>query len=160
MLPAGVGYLAGLVLAAVLVIAAAGKIARPAATAAAFAALGVPAAAAAARLVPTAELLVAVLLVAMPRAGGVAALVLLAAFTAALVRVLRSGIRTPCRCFGGVRDVPVSAADVLRNAMLAGLAVAAIAGGGVRLPSGGALVLVAAVVGVGLAALRFARDHR
>jgi len=159
MLPRGSGYLAALVLAAVLVLAAAGKLARPAATAAAFRTLRVPRPGAAARVVPVAELAVAVLLIAAPRAGGVAAFVLLGVFSALLVRVLRAGIRAPCRCFGGVREAPVSAPDVFRNALLAGLALTAAAATGPRSPSAGAFVLVAAAVGAGLAALRLARDH-
>src|SRR5919199_3912640 len=100
-------YLAALVLAAVFVAAAAAKIARPTATARAFATLRVPRPAAVARLVPAAELAVAVLLVAVPRVGGGTALLLLAAFTAFLVRALRSGVRAPCRGFGGVREGPI-----------------------------------------------------
>jgi len=159
MLPSGSAYLAGLVLATVLVLAAAGKLARPAATVSAFGALRVPRAGAAARVVPVAELAVAVLLIAAPRAGGVAAFVLLGVFSTFLVRVLRAGIRAPCRCFGAVREAPVSASDLLRNAMLAALAVTAAGASGPRSPSAGAFALVAAAVGAGLAALRFARDH-
>jgi uncharacterized membrane protein YphA (DoxX/SURF4 family) len=152
-------YLAALVLAAAFVAAAAGKLARPVATAAAFRSFGVPWPAAAARLVPAAELVVAVLLVAAPGVGGVAALVLLVAFSAVLVRALRAGIRTPCRCFGGVREDPPSAVDVLRNGMLAALALVAIAAGTPRAPSVAAVVLVAGSVVGGFAALRLARGH-
>ncbi len=158
---AGIGlafyYLCALVLAAVFVAAAAAKIARPPATVKAFATLGVPAPETIARAVPAAELVVAVLLVAVPRAGGVAALVLLVAFTAVLVRALRAGVRTPCRCFGGVREDPISRADVVRNAMLAALAITATAAGEPQAPSPGAAVLVAAVVIAGFAALRVIR---
>jgi uncharacterized membrane protein YphA (DoxX/SURF4 family) len=148
------------VLAAVFVAAAAGKIARPASTASAFRALKIPAPDLLARLVPLAELVVAVLLVAVPPAGGVAALALLAAFTVVLVVALRAGIRAPCRCFGGVREVPPSGSDVLRNAMLAGLALAALGAGGPGIPSAAAFGLVGAVVGGGVVALRLARGRR
>jgi uncharacterized membrane protein YphA (DoxX/SURF4 family) len=149
-----------LVLAALFVAAAAGKLARPAMTAAGFRALGIPAPGLAVRVVPLAELVVAVLLGSVPRAGGLAALALLAAFTAVLVRALRVGIRAPCRCFGGVREVPLSGADVLRNAMLAVLAVAALGAGDPRVPSAAAFGLVGAVVGAGIVALRLARVRR
>ena len=154
-----IDYLAALVLAAVFVVAAGAKIARAGNTATAFATLGVPRPAAVARLVPGAELAVAVLLIAVPRAGGVAGLVLLATFTVFLLRALRSGVEAPCRCFGGVREAPISAADVWRNAMLAVLAVAATGTTEPHAPSVPAFALVAAAVTAGFAALRLARGH-
>jgi hypothetical protein len=157
MLPNGSGYLAALVLAGAFVVAAAGKLVRPGATASAFTAFGIPQPHAVARLVPATELIVAVLLVAVPRPGGVVALALLGAFSAVLLRAVRAGITTPCRCFGAVREQPVSAVDLFRNAMLAALAVAAVAAGTPRPPSVAALLLVAAVVAAGAAALRLAR---
>ena len=159
MLPTGFAYLGALVLAGAFVVAAAGKLARPTSTASAFRSFGIPRAGAFARGVPVAELVVAVLVIAAPAAGGVAALVLLAAFSAVLVRGLRAGVRTPCRCFGGVREEPASGVDLVRNAMLAVLAVAAIATRSPRAPSLAAFVLVAAVVVAGGLALRLARGH-
>ena len=120
------GYACAVALAAVFVRAAAAKVARPAQTAASFAALGVPASAATARAVPFAELVVAAALLAAPRAGGVGASVLLVSFTAVLVRAVRGGSEAPCNCFGAARADPVSWSDVARNVMLAGLAVLAL----------------------------------
>jgi len=75
---------------------------------------------------PVAELVVAITLVGwwVP-APGVVALVLLAAFTVVLVRAQARHV--PCLCFGAARvDAPVGPASVLRNGVLAGLAVFAI----------------------------------
>ncbi|MDQ4097328.1 MAG: DoxX family membrane protein [Actinomycetota bacterium] len=147
-------------LAVLFVAAAAGKLARPATTAAAFGALRIPRPDLAARAVPLVELVLAVLLVSEPGVGGATALAVLVGFTVVLGRALRAGIRAPCRCFGGVREVPLSGADVLRNAMLAVLAVAALGAGEPRVPSAGAFGLVGAVVGLGAAALGLARGRR
>jgi hypothetical protein len=75
---------------------------------------------------PVTEIVVAIALVGWwGPAPGVVALVLLAAFTAVLVRA--QARRLPCLCFGAARlDVPVGPASVLRNGVLAGLAVFAI----------------------------------
>jgi Methylamine utilisation protein MauE len=75
---------------------------------------------------PVAELVVAIVLVGWwSPAPGVVALVLLAAFTVVLVRAQARHV--PCLCFGAARlDVPVGPASVLRNGVLAGLAVFAI----------------------------------
>ena len=56
------------------------------------------------------------------------ALGLLAAFTVALLRVLRRPIaeRPACACFGRWSAKPVGAGSLLRNAVLAGLAVVAL----------------------------------
>ena len=89
----GLGYACALALGAVFVRAAGAKLARPATTAAGFAALGVPAAAALARTVPVVELLAAMALVTTPRVGAGAGLLFLAAFSWVLVRSLRSGAR-------------------------------------------------------------------
>jgi hypothetical protein len=69
------------------------------------------------------ELLLAVTLLASPAWGGVAALALLAGFTAFLVA--RRGGDVGCGCFGSASTKPISNVDLARNAAL--LAVAAIA---------------------------------
>lgn len=76
---------------------------------------------------PAAELVVAVALVAWWNpAPGVVALVLLGAFTVVLVRAQARNV--PCLCFGAARlDAPAGPASVLRNGVLGGLAVLAIA---------------------------------
>jgi hypothetical protein len=75
---------------------------------------------------PVTELVVAIVLVGWwSPAPGVVALVLLAAFTVVLVRAQARHL--PCLCFGAARlDAPVGPASVLRNGVLAGLAVFAI----------------------------------
>ena len=107
-------------------------------------------------LLPAAELLVAVGLVAWwsPVPGAVA-LVLLGAFTAVLVRAQARHV--PCLCFGATRlDATVGPSSVVRNGVLAALAVIAIGD-----PVGAhASATVAACVGFGLvagAAVRAAR---
>jgi uncharacterized membrane protein YphA (DoxX/SURF4 family) len=120
------GYGCALVLAAVFVWAGAAKLVRPAETAGGFGALGLPWAEALARLVPVLELLLAVALVAVPPIGGIAALVLLVAFSAVLIRALRAGVTTGCACFGTAAGRRLSPRDLARNAVLAALAIAAL----------------------------------
>lgn len=155
----GLGYACALVLAAVFVRAGAAKLARPATTAAGFAALRVPAAAALARAVPFVELLTAVALVGAPRLGAVAGLVFLAAFSWVLVRTLRSGTPVPCNCFGTARTEPVSSTDLVRNALLAGLAVLSLSAGGPAVPGPLATVVALGGFAAGLAALAGLRSR-
>ncbi|MDQ6910752.1 MAG: DoxX family membrane protein [Actinomycetota bacterium] len=122
---AGFGYVCALALAAVFIRAGAAKLARRDQTAESFKALGLPAAHPLALTVPLLELALAVALVAVPRAGGIASLVVLALFTAVVVRAIASGVTASCNCFGAARAEPVSRKDVVRNLVLAGLAVAA-----------------------------------
>jgi hypothetical protein len=87
---------------------------------AALGGFGVPAALARAPLavlVVALEAVTAVLLVAAPAAGYALALGLLAVFTAALRRVVRSGQRVACRCFGA-SIAPVGVAHLVRNVAL------------------------------------------
>lgn len=109
-------------LAAVLVVAAAGKLAGPARSVEALARFGVTAAVAA--LLPVAELVIAAGLVVDVTAGaaGVAAALLLLAFCVGIARVLLRGEAPPCNCFGSVGAKPVSRVTLARNA---GLLVAA-----------------------------------
>jgi uncharacterized membrane protein YphA (DoxX/SURF4 family) len=116
---AGIGYTAGLVVAAVFAAAAVAKLRDPDATIRSFTDLGVPNPQATARLVPLPELAVAALLVVVPPLGGLAALVLLAFFTTFVVRTRRAGVRAPCACFGAVGRAPLGWATVLRNGLLA-----------------------------------------
>jgi uncharacterized membrane protein YphA (DoxX/SURF4 family) len=122
----GFGFVCAVVLAAVFVWAAAAKFARPAVTAAGFRTLGLPVPGGLAWAVPAAEVVTAVLLVAVPPVGGVVALVLLGAFSAVIARALRLGLTTPCGCFGATSAKPVSRADLVRNLLLACLALAAL----------------------------------
>ena len=149
---AGFAYAGAVVLAAVFVRAAAAKLARPRDAAAGFDALGVPAPAAMAWLVPAAELAVATLLVAVPRAGGVAALVLLVPFTLVLARAVRAGVLTGCACFGSSSRRPVSGRDLVRNGVLAAMALVVSAAAEPR-----AAVLVLTGVAVAIVAVGWGR---
>lgn len=120
-----VGYAAALAMAAVLGWAGMAKWQRPRATAESFAGLGVPAPALWARVVPFAEVVVAAVLVVVPRAGAVCALGLLFAFTVALVVALRRGAEVGCACFGAAKVRPVSTVELVRNAGLSILAATA-----------------------------------
>lgn len=64
-----------------------------------------------------------------PRLVGTLALLLLVGFTASLVRVIASGHRPPCLCFGSSRARPVSWKTVARNVVLIACAVTTIVGG-------------------------------
>lgn len=121
----GVGYCSALAIAGVLAWAGVAKWSRPRGTAASFAALGLPGASTLARAVPVSELCVAAALVVAPRVGAVAAVALLVAFTAVLVRAVRRGSGAGCACFGSSSARPVSAVELVRNAGLLGLAAAA-----------------------------------
>ena len=156
----GFGYACAVVLAAVFVRAAVAKGVRPRDTAAGFAALGVPAPEAAARAVPAAELVLSVLLLAVPRPGGVAALVLLAVFSALLAGVVRRGVTVGCNCFGAARAGPVSGVDLLRNGLLAALAAAALLASSPQVPHPPAIAAAAALVAAGAGSLRLVRARR
>lgn len=139
---AELGSVAALLLAGVFAWAGLAKGLRPQRTATAFAALGVPVSGLAARLVPATELGLAVLLVARPRLGGLAALALLAAFSAWLRHAQRSGAVAGCGCFGGGATRPASPRDLVRNALLAALALGV---AGLEQPVGPTLPAVVAV---------------
>ena len=156
----GFGYACAVVLAAVFVRAGVAKAVRPQETAAGFAALGLPGAVAMARAVPLAELALAALLLAAPRAGGAAALVLLGGFSAFLGRALTRGVAAPCNCFGTARAEPVSGLDLVRNLLLAGLAAAALLDAHPVTPSVPAAAIALALAGAGALAMRSARTRR
>jgi hypothetical protein len=107
-------------------------------------------------LLPAAELLVAIGLVAWwSPVPGVVSVVLLALFTIVLVRA--SARRMPCLCFGASKlDPPVGPAGVIRNGILAALAVLAIGSPA----DASALGTIAAVAGFGvIAALAVRAAH-
>ena len=73
---------------------------------------------------PAAELGIAILLI-LPttvRFGGIAALLLLLAFIGAIAVNLSKGNRVDCHCFGEVHSAPIGARTVIRNVVLALLA--------------------------------------
>lgn len=94
--------------------------------------------------VPIGEVATFGLLVSAPRVGAVAALALLALFTAVIMIELVSGRRFACGCFGSVATNTVGPATVTRNVALCGLAVMLL-----MLPYSSELA--AALTGVGLA---------
>lgn len=156
-----VGSAAAILLAAVFAWAGAAKIARGSKrTAAAFAALGVPSPRVAARAVPFVELAIAALLVVVPRAGGLAALAALAAFSFVLAHAVVSGLEVGCGCFGTTSTEAISFVDLTRNAMLALLAAAACVPPALVRPSLPAAVVVSAGSAVGLVVLALCDLYR
>jgi hypothetical protein len=139
----------GWLLGALLVWAAVAKIRRPDFTRESFARLGLRWPDSLAVAVPAVELVVAVLLVAWPPAGGAAALVLFVAFTVVLVRVVRSGAHVGCACFGSPRVESVSWADVVRNVGLVVMSVLAMSAPAAGWPGIAALAVTAAFVVAG-----------
>jgi hypothetical protein len=118
---------ARLALTSVFAVAAVGKLLDREGSAASLAEFGVPD-----RLigagsigVPAAELLAALALLLAPtaQAGAIAALVLLAAFSWAILPTIRRGEKTECHCFGALHSEPVGGGLLVRNAVLAVIAV-------------------------------------
>lgn len=123
---AAVGAVARVVLAGTFVVAAVGKLRAPDDTRDALEDLfDTPWMRTAAHLLPVGELVVAVLLVTWwgSVVPGVIALVVLAVFTGVLVRAHLRGV--PCACFGAIRPEPPGMSSLVRNGVLAGLAVLA-----------------------------------
>jgi uncharacterized membrane protein YphA (DoxX/SURF4 family) len=152
----GLGYAAAVALAVIFSLAAIAKARDLEATEQDFTALGVPRAAFFARFVPIAEFSIVILLLIVPPAGAIAALVTLAFFTTFLIGRLRAGVRVPCACFGAAKARPISAVDIARNF---GLMILAGASLGTDRPTRVTLVdLIVIVVGIGAAigALRVA----
>jgi thiol-disulfide isomerase/thioredoxin len=80
---------------------------------------------------PTGEIGIAALLLLEPtgRWGALAALLLLAIFIVAIARLMRAGESPDCHCFGQLDSEPVGAPTLIRNGVLAALAVTVLAGG-------------------------------
>jgi peroxiredoxin len=74
---------------------------------------------------PLAELAAAAALVLRPSArwGAVAALLLLLSFLAGISHALRQGRAPDCHCFGQLHSAPAGRGTLVRNALLAGLAI-------------------------------------
>ena len=123
----GVGYAAAVALAAIFAIAAVAKLRNLAATERDFIGLGLPRASFFARFVPLAELSIVALLLIVPPAGAIAALISLAFFTTFLIGRLRAGVHAPCACFGASKAQPISALNVIRNLLLMALAIVSLA---------------------------------
>jgi hypothetical protein len=148
LLDASVALAARVVLAAVLVVSAVAKLrTRDAVREQVTAVVGDDRRLAAlASVLPGVELVVAIaLLVFWSPVPGVVALILLAVFTGALLRARARHV--PCACFGaGAADAPVGPASIVRNGVLAALAV--LATGDPRGASAGATVGFVALFGV------------
>jgi peroxiredoxin len=149
-----------LFLAAVLAAAAVAKLARPSVFRDTLAGFGLSRwAGAGAMLVPVAELSAAVLLLPARHAwfGALAALCLLALFTAAIAWQLAHGRRPDCNCFGALHAKPIGPSTLVRNGALLGAAALVVFTG--RDGAGPSAVawlgepLRAAVAGLGLLAL-------
>ncbi len=114
-------------LAAVLAIAGVAKLLDQAGSRRALIAFGVPRtlAPAVGLALPLAEIATAVALVLRPTArwGAVAALVLLLSFVAGISRALGQGRAPDCHCFGQLHSAPAGRGTLIRNALLAGLAI-------------------------------------
>ena len=121
------GRIAAALLGVVFVVAGASKVASGGQWPAQAAALGAPRRVAPA--VPWWELVVGAALLAglAWRLAAAAALVTLVVFTLLLVRVLRSGARPACACFGAWSAAPLCWRHLVRNAVFAAIAVVAIA---------------------------------
>jgi uncharacterized membrane protein YphA (DoxX/SURF4 family)/thiol-disulfide isomerase/thioredoxin len=118
--------LARLGLAAVFVTAAIAKLLGPAGARQAVIDFGLPVSAArtVASVLPLVELVAAALVLwdGSARAGAVLAVLLLSAFSAAIVASLSKGRRPNCHCFGQVHSAPVGTTTLVRNAALAAVA--------------------------------------
>jgi hypothetical protein len=152
----GIAYPAAVVLAAVFLFAGARKLTDPSA-AGTSRALAVPGAAVIARILPLFEFAVALTLLVAPVAGGVLALAALGAFSALVAARIRAGSTAPCGCFGATSAEPASSVELLRNALFAVLAVAALFSTGPRPPTLEAAVTVSALTIAGAIAVSLRR---
>jgi hypothetical protein len=151
-----------IVLAGVLVIAAVGKIADHAALPTRLQEVGIGARGARMLAVwlPAAELVVALALLvdAHSPVPGIAALVLLLAFSVFLIRTARRAV--PCPCFGAVRTAATAtataASGVVRNGVLVALAVLATGTAERARPVGTLIDIAAAAAVAGIAVARVA----
>jgi peroxiredoxin/uncharacterized membrane protein YphA (DoxX/SURF4 family) len=118
---------ARVLLAAIFIIAAVGKLLDLKASRESLVGFGLPQALAnvLGTLLPFAELAVALALIGRPTAtaGGIVALLLLLAFVAGISNALRKGEAPPCNCFGAIHSAPASKTTLARNIALAAVAV-------------------------------------
>jgi uncharacterized membrane protein YphA (DoxX/SURF4 family) len=150
-----------LLLAALFLLAGAGKLADPGSTRGAAAELGVPRrlVPAIAPTLPLIELGLAAALIdgATARVAAIGAGVLLAAFSGALGVALARGRRPACRCFGPLTRTAAGPGELARDvAMLAFAVIAAVLGPGAPPPGGGLAGGLLAVGAAGCVAAPFA----
>lgn len=142
----GAGYLSAVILACVFAWAGSSKLRHGDRAAEAFRAMHLPAPMILSKGVALLELALAFLLLTAPSLGGPLALVVLLAFTLVLGRSIRAGGNARCGCFGTARQKPVSWVELVRNGLLAMLAVGAMFAGPPGPPSLPAAVLVTSAV--------------
>lgn len=152
---------AALVLAAVFAWAGIAKLMRRDDTRSSFAALRLPAPSTLAVAVPIVEILLAIGLVFRPAIAAWAAIGVIGAFTVVIWLAIARGIDAPCSCFGTARKEPVSTNEIVRNGMLAGLAVVATAAhGAAGWPGLPHLVIVTVLTAMGRVILAIADLRR
>jgi hypothetical protein len=143
-----------LLLAVVFAVAAAGKLVNRPRTLETLGEFGVPALirGPVAVALPLAELAIAVTLLPAATAAwaALAAALLLAAFTSAVLRVLARGGQVDCNCFGSLGPSRISGWTAVRNAVLFAIAVAVAAAGQID-PGPSAVAWVGDLDGAGLA---------
>ncbi|MFZ0386091.1 MAG: TlpA disulfide reductase family protein [Solirubrobacteraceae bacterium] len=161
----GVLLAARCALAAVFAVAAAGKARDQTGARDALRAFGVPTGIVigGAVLLPIAETTAAIALLIAPTAtvGAALALALLVLFSAAIGRELAAGRTPECHCFGQLQSEPIGPSSLLRNVVLASLAVLVIAGDGgpsltralAHLDAAGVALVAVSVLAVALAVL-------
>lgn len=142
----GAGYLSAVVLACVFTWAGSAKLRHRSQTAEAFRTMGLRAPMTVSRAVAVLELGLALLLLTAPLAGGFIALVVLLAFTVMLGRSIGSGKAVQCGCFGTSRQKQVSWVELVRNGLLAILAVGAVFAGSPVAPALPEAVVVASAL--------------
>lgn len=145
---------ARLALAAVLLVAATAKALDPAGTRGTLRSFGVAPrfVAAGARALPLGEAVTAAALLVAPlaRVGAALAVAMLALFSFELWR--HRAVVTECNCFGALGGGSAGRSSQLRNAGLAVLAVAVVAGGGGHVPAWVPVLVAAAALAAGAAA--------
>jgi uncharacterized membrane protein YphA (DoxX/SURF4 family) len=158
-----VDVIARVVLAAVFITAGVGKLIDLDGSRKAMRDFGVPESVADAfgLLLPIAELVIAVTLIFRPTAqwAALAAFVLLLAFIAGIANAMRKGEAPDCHCFGQIRSEPAGRGTLIRNGVLAVIAlIVLIDGGGPAIDTwvrgrstGTAVGILAAIVAVALA---------
>lgn len=122
---AGLASTMAVAMAVVFGFAAAIKLKSPKVAATQFAELGIPSPRLMARVVPVFEIAIAFALLVAPPIGGLAAMMLLVAFTAVITAAVRAGTTAACGCFGSMSRQPITRGTAIRNLLF--IAMSAIA---------------------------------
>lgn len=132
---AGFASTMAVAMAAVFGFAAAIKLKSPTVAVTQFTELGVPRPRLMARVVPVFELVIAFALLVAPPVGGLAAMMLLVAFTAVITAAVRHGNTAACGCFGAMSQKPIGRATALRNLLFIAMSATATATPALVMPS-------------------------